>query len=185
MIKKIEHIGIAVKSIQHSNELFKKLFGKEHYKVEAVASEGVSTSFFMLGETKIELLEATNMDTKPIRACGMILQALPFTTSRQIDDLMDKISNMNIEQSKIFAGSIDESLKLMENMLETKADVLETGIPEFYCGCSLDKIKGVIASIGKEEAFSILEERGSIEMICEFCMEKYTLDAEEVKLLFI
>ena len=33
MIKKIEHIGIAVKSIQHSNELFKKLFGKEHYKV--------------------------------------------------------------------------------------------------------------------------------------------------------
>ena len=60
MIKKIEHIGIAVKNLNHSNDLFKKLFGKEHYKVEAVASEGVSTSFFMLGETKIELLEATN-----------------------------------------------------------------------------------------------------------------------------
>lgn len=60
MIKKIEHIGIAVKNISQSNELFKKLFGKEHYKVEAVASEGVSTSFFMLGETKIELLEATS-----------------------------------------------------------------------------------------------------------------------------
>jgi methylmalonyl-CoA/ethylmalonyl-CoA epimerase len=60
MIKKIEHIGIAVKNLNNSNELFKKLFGKEHYKVEAVASEGVSTSFFMLGETKIELLEATN-----------------------------------------------------------------------------------------------------------------------------
>ncbi len=60
MLKKIEHIGIAVKDLNNSNELFKKLFGKEHYKVEAVASEGVSTSFFMLGETKIELLEATN-----------------------------------------------------------------------------------------------------------------------------
>ncbi len=60
MIKKIEHIGIAVKNINESNELFKKLFGKEHYKVEVVESEGVSTSFFMLGETKIELLEATN-----------------------------------------------------------------------------------------------------------------------------
>ncbi len=59
MIKKIEHIGIAVKNIKESNELFKKLFGKEHYKVESVESEGVSTSFFMLGETKIELLEAT------------------------------------------------------------------------------------------------------------------------------
>lgn len=60
MIKKIEHIGIAVKSLNSSNELFSKLFGKDHYKVEAVESEGVSTSFFMLGETKIELLEATN-----------------------------------------------------------------------------------------------------------------------------
>lgn len=62
MIQKIEHIGIAVKDLNHSNELFKKLFGKDHYKVEAVESEGVSTSFFMLGETKIELLQATNED---------------------------------------------------------------------------------------------------------------------------
>ncbi|MBA2611886.1 MAG: methylmalonyl-CoA epimerase [Bacteroidetes bacterium] len=59
-MKKIEHIGIAVKNLNDSNALFKKLFGKDHYKVEAVASEGVSTSFFMLGETKIELLEATS-----------------------------------------------------------------------------------------------------------------------------
>lgn len=60
MIKKIEHIGIAVKNLENSNELFAKLFGKDHYKIEAVESEGVSTSFFMLGETKIELLQATN-----------------------------------------------------------------------------------------------------------------------------
>lgn len=60
MIKKIEHIGIAVKNLESSNTLFKKLFGKDHYKVEAVSSEGVRTSFFMLGETKIELLEATS-----------------------------------------------------------------------------------------------------------------------------
>ncbi len=60
MIKKIEHIGIAVKNMNDSNELFKKLFGKEHYKIEAVESEGVNTSFFMLGETKIELVQSTN-----------------------------------------------------------------------------------------------------------------------------
>lgn len=60
MLKKVEHIGIAVKDLKNANTLFSKLFGKEHYKVEAVESEGVSTSFFMLGETKIELLEATN-----------------------------------------------------------------------------------------------------------------------------
>ncbi len=60
MIKKVEHIGIAVKDIKNSNALFAKLFGKEHYKIEAVESEGVSTSFFMLGETKIELVQSTS-----------------------------------------------------------------------------------------------------------------------------
>ncbi|HEY1041028.1 MAG TPA: methylmalonyl-CoA epimerase [Bacteroidia bacterium] len=62
-MKKIEHIGIAVKNLEQSNELFAKLFGKEHYKIEKVESEHVSTSFFMLGETKIELLEATHPDS--------------------------------------------------------------------------------------------------------------------------
>lgn len=63
MFTKIEHIGIAVRDLQKSNELFSKLFGKEHYKIEKVESEHVSTSFFMLGETKIELLEASSPDS--------------------------------------------------------------------------------------------------------------------------
>jgi methylmalonyl-CoA/ethylmalonyl-CoA epimerase len=63
MFKKVEHIGIAVKDLKKSNELFAKLFGKEHYKIEQVESENVSTSFFMLGETKIELVEATDTNS--------------------------------------------------------------------------------------------------------------------------
>ena len=51
MFKKVEHIGIAVKDLKKSNEIFAKLFGKDHYKIEKVESENVSTSFFMLGET--------------------------------------------------------------------------------------------------------------------------------------
>jgi methylmalonyl-CoA/ethylmalonyl-CoA epimerase len=57
---KIEHLGIAVKSLEQSNELFSRLFGKTPYKLEKVESESVSTSFFMMGESKIELLEATD-----------------------------------------------------------------------------------------------------------------------------
>lgn len=60
MIRKIEHIGIAVKDMSNSNALFSKLFGKEHYKIEAVESEGVQTSFFMLGDTKIELVASSS-----------------------------------------------------------------------------------------------------------------------------
>lgn len=62
---KIEHIGIAVKDIEASNALFSKLFNREPYKMEVVESEGVSTSFFQMGESKIELLEATN-ENSPI-----------------------------------------------------------------------------------------------------------------------
>jgi methylmalonyl-CoA/ethylmalonyl-CoA epimerase len=57
---KIEHIGIAVKDLEKSNALFAALLGKKHYKTEEVVSEGVKTSFFQVGENKIELLEATN-----------------------------------------------------------------------------------------------------------------------------
>ncbi len=60
---KLEHIGIAVKDLEASNKLFAKLLGREHYKIEEVASEGVRTSFFDLGNVKIELLEATGPDT--------------------------------------------------------------------------------------------------------------------------
>src|ERR1035437_10146071 len=60
---KIEHLGIAVKNLEQSNELFSKLFGKTPYKLEKVESENVSTSFFKMGESKIELLEATDSNS--------------------------------------------------------------------------------------------------------------------------
>ena len=59
-MKKIEHIGIAVKNLEKSNKLFASLFGEPNYKIEEVASEGVKTSFFASGPNKIELLQATN-----------------------------------------------------------------------------------------------------------------------------
>ena len=65
MIKKVEHLGIAVKDIDSSNKLFAKLLGKQHYKTESVESESVITSFFKIGEQKIELLQSTD-ETGPI-----------------------------------------------------------------------------------------------------------------------
>ena len=62
-MRKIEHIGIAVKDLEASNAVFSALFGKAHYKTEEVQSEGVKTSFFDVGPNKIELLEATNPES--------------------------------------------------------------------------------------------------------------------------
>ena len=60
---KIEHLGIAVKNLEVSNLIFEKLLGTPQYKIEEVASEGVLTSFFQIGDSKIELLEATKADS--------------------------------------------------------------------------------------------------------------------------
>ena len=62
-MRKIEHIGIAVHDIEASKKVFTKIFGKESYKSEAVESESVITSFFQVGESKIELVAATNRDS--------------------------------------------------------------------------------------------------------------------------
>lgn len=96
MIKKIEHIGIAVKDIHNSNELFKKLFGQDHYKMEVVESEGVSTCFFMLGETKIELLEAkteTSAIAKFIEKKGEGIHHIAY----EVDDIYNEMARLKLE----------------------------------------------------------------------------------------
>lgn len=62
-MRKIEHIGIAVADLEKSNALFARLLGKESYKTESVSGEGVETSFFQVGETKVELLQASRPDS--------------------------------------------------------------------------------------------------------------------------
>lgn len=59
----IEHIGIAVKDLNESIPLFEKLLGTKCYAVEEVKDQFVRTAFFILGETKIELLEATDPES--------------------------------------------------------------------------------------------------------------------------
>ena len=66
-MRRLEHIGIAVKNLDESNRVFASLLGKPHYKTEEVESEGVRTSFFDIGGVKIELLEATRADSPVAR----------------------------------------------------------------------------------------------------------------------
>ncbi len=61
-MKKIEHIGIAVKSLEQAIPVYEKLLQTPCYKTETVASEQVRTAFFQIGETKIELLESLAPD---------------------------------------------------------------------------------------------------------------------------
>lgn len=95
-MKKIEHIGIAVKNLEKSNTLFATLFGTPHYKIEEVESEGVKTSFFKSGPNKIELLEASKKDSpiaKFIEKKGEGIHHIAFA----VDDIKAEISRLKKE----------------------------------------------------------------------------------------
>ena len=62
-MNKIEHIGIAIKDMDSAIIIYEKLLNTKCYKVENVESEGVKTAFFKIGDSKIELLEATNPES--------------------------------------------------------------------------------------------------------------------------
>ncbi|MGB3619666.1 MAG: VOC family protein, partial [Catalinimonas sp.] len=62
-MNKIEHIGIAVRSLAEAGPRFAALLGREPYKTEAVPTQGVTTQFFRTGESKVELLEASRDDS--------------------------------------------------------------------------------------------------------------------------
>ena len=92
----IEHIGIAVKNLNFSNDLFTKLLGTAPYKQESVKSEGVMTSFFQTGQTKIELLEATNLDSpiaKFIEKKGEGIHHIAF----EVEDIVAEMARLKLE----------------------------------------------------------------------------------------
>jgi methylmalonyl-CoA/ethylmalonyl-CoA epimerase len=95
-MEKLEHIGIAVKNIESANRLFASLLGRQHYKMEEVASEGVRTSFFDIGGLKIELLEATREDSpiaRFIEKKGEGVHHLAFEVSditKSLEEYQDK-----------------------------------------------------------------------------------------------
>lgn len=96
MIKKIEHLGIAVANIEESLRVFETLLGTQCYKIEEVESEGVKTAFLQVGESKIELLEATNPDSpiaKYLEKRGQGIHHIAF----EVDNIQSEIERLLIE----------------------------------------------------------------------------------------
>ena len=95
-LNKIEHLGIAVKSIDEGNSLYTKILGVPTYKEEVVEHEGVRTSFFQVGPNKIELLEALHSNSpiaKHIEKRGEGLHHVAYA----VDDIRDEMNRLENE----------------------------------------------------------------------------------------
>ena len=121
-MEKIEHIGIAVKDLEKSNQLFASLFGKAHYKTEEVASEGVKTSFFQSGPNKIELLENGFILMKEDTGLHSPVGVLFYEFYESIDKL-----------SPILQENKDSLQCVVSNLVfENRADFGEAQSPELW-----------------------------------------------------
>ena len=99
MLRKIEHLGIAVDSISESLPVYEALLGATCYKIEEVASEGVRTAFIQIGESKIELLEATNPESaiaKFLAKKGKGIHHIAFDVE-DIHAEIDRLKTLNFE----------------------------------------------------------------------------------------
>jgi len=98
-MNKIEHIGVAVRSLSLSIPLFEKLLGTPCYKTESVLSEKVNTAFFKTGESKIELLESMEPDgviSNFVEKNGEGMHHIAF----EVDDLQAEIERLKAEGFK-------------------------------------------------------------------------------------
>ena len=110
---KIEHIGIAVKDIEGANKLFAALLGTPHYKTERVESEKVSTSFYKVGESKIELLEASD----PNSAIGKFIEKRGEGIHHIAFEVSDILAEMKRLKEAGFVFTRDEPFAGADNKL--------------------------------------------------------------------
>lgn len=128
MIEKIEHIGIAVKNLDEANKIYEQLLGTPPYKMETVDSEGVNTSFFKTGESKVELLQATEEEsaiTKFIAKKGEGIHHIAFA----VKDIYKEIKRLKEEGYTIINESpkkgADNKLVCFVHPKNTKGVLIE------------------------------------------------------------
>ncbi len=109
-MKKVEHIGIAVKELRISIPLFEKLLNTTCYKTETVESEKVNTAFFKIGETKIELLESITDD-------GVIANFI-HKKGEGVHHLAFDVVNIEAEMKRL----VDEGFVLLNEVPKKGAD---------------------------------------------------------------
>jgi methylmalonyl-CoA/ethylmalonyl-CoA epimerase len=111
-MKKIDHIGIAVKSVEQSNDLFSRLFNRAPFHQEILESQHLQVSFFALEDTKIELLEPVSEEStvhKFLQNKGEGIHHVAF----EVEDIYEEMERLKSEgfqplSEKPYVGALNK-----------------------------------------------------------------------------
>ena len=119
-------------------------------------------------------------DTSIRRAGGFIIQLMPFTDDKVIDQLEEKLKGMDSVTKLLDQGMSPE--QLLEYLLGDFGLEINDTIPaSWYCNCSKERVEKAIISVGKKEITEMIREEKPIEVNCHFCNTNYTFSVEELK----
>lgn len=116
-------------------------------------------------------------------AKGIFFEALPDATNESFVFFQTKLNSLIVKES-FWTLTIEKMLETLELEIGSPLEVLSKEIPEFLCDCSRHKVADIIASLGEQEANSIIDEMGKIEITCEFCRTAYQFDSFDVEKFF-
>mgnify|MGYP000822260712 FL=1 len=121
-----------------------------------------------------------NKDNTVRQAGGFIIQLLPFTDEKIIEQLEKKITEMKTVTEMLEEGMTPEML-LEEILGDFGLEITDTLPAQFSCNCSKERITKALISIGKKDLQEMIDDGEPIEVNCHFCNTNYTFSIDELK----
>lgn len=118
------------------------------------------------------------------KAAGMLLQLLPDQTSQQREEFWEYAVQIGQTISEKELLTLDNPTILHRLYHETELRLYNARSVRFRCQCNEDKMKQVLKVLGEQEVNALLKEKGTVDVLCDFCHHSYKFDAIDVTLLF-
>lgn len=125
---------------------------------------------------------ATDVQQEQCKTAGMLLQVLPVEERAKEDFTHLEALTNTIKDEELL--HLDPTQVLIRLYHEDNPQLFEPQEVKYACGCSREKTGDAILRLTKDDALSLVEERGNIEIICQFCLKQYLFDSIDVEALF-
>ncbi|MBE0358013.1 Hsp33 family molecular chaperone HslO [Pseudoalteromonas aliena] len=146
-------------------------------------SECIESYFEQSEQLKTRLWFATDTTEGSAKACGLFLQVLPVDKQKSIEDFahLEALSN-TIKNEELL--HLDANTVLTRLYHEDNPRVFEPQAIKFKCGCSREKTITALVNIGQQDLLKDIDEKGSVNISCHYCLKEYVFNEQDVKNIF-